>query len=119
MTNLKIMLFHDSFHKHHGLFASWKQLNLQGQFHTAKIQNYSDVFKYLKEIIMLSLTKEGIVAQFLHEAEDFGVSLGRIEYEDFLSDLKNLIRKSIKNKRSEIIEKIRSVSKDIENDKRR
>ena len=64
--------------QHFDLPVCWKQLNLQGQFHTAKIQNYSDVFKYLEEIIMLSLTKEGIVAQFLHEAEDFGVSLSRI-----------------------------------------
>ena len=75
MTNLKIMLFHDSFHKHHGLLASWKQLNLQGQFHTTNIRKITEIFKCLKEIIMLSLTKEGIVAQFLPEAKDFWVSL--------------------------------------------
>jgi len=64
--------------QHHGLFDSWKQLNLQGQFHTTKIQNSFEIFKYLKEIIMLNSTKEGIVAQFLPEAKDFGVSLSRI-----------------------------------------
>ena len=63
--------------QHHGLFASWKQLNLQGQFHITKIQNSFEIFKYLKEIIMLNSTKEGIVVQFLPEAEDFGVSLNQ------------------------------------------
>lgn len=61
--------------QHHGLFASWKQLNLQGQFHTTNIRKITEIFKCLKEIIMLSLTKEGIVAQFLPEAKDFWVSL--------------------------------------------
>ena len=61
--------------QHHGLFASWKQLNLQGKFHTTNIRKITEIFKCLKEIIMLSLTKEGIVAQFLPEAKDFWVSL--------------------------------------------
>ena len=61
-----------------GLFVSWKQLNLQSQFHIAKVQNSFDTFKYLKEIIMLNPTKEGIVVQFLPEAKDFGVSLNQI-----------------------------------------
>ena len=45
-----------------GLFICWKQFNLQGQFHNAKIQNRFGIFKYLKEIIILSLTKEGMMA---------------------------------------------------------
>jgi len=61
-----------------GLLASWKKFNLQSQFHIAKIQNSFETFKYLKEIIMLSFTKEGIVAQFLPETEDFGVSLSQM-----------------------------------------
>ena len=61
-----------------GLFVSWKQLNLQSQFHIAKVQNSFDTFKYLKEIIMLNPTKEGIVVQFLPEAKDFGVSLNQV-----------------------------------------
>ena len=61
-----------------GLLASWKKFNLQSQFHIAKIQNSFEIFKYLKEIIMLSFTKEGIVAQFLPETEDFGVSLSQV-----------------------------------------
>ena len=54
-----------------------------------------------------------------HLLEDFIVC-------NYLSDVTNddenkadNVRKSIKNKHSEIIEKIRNVSKDIENDKRR
>ena len=78
MKNLKIMLFHDSSFQHHGLFVSWKQLNLQGQFHTTKIQKSFELFKCLKEIIMLSLTKEGIVAQFLPKAKDFWVSMSQV-----------------------------------------
>lgn len=42
-----------------GLFVSWKQSNLQSQFHIAKIQNRFEILKYLKEIIMLNSTKEG------------------------------------------------------------
>ena len=61
-----------------GLFVSWKQLNLQSQFHIAKVQNSFDTFKYLKEIIMLNPTKEGIVVQFLPEAKDCGVSLNQV-----------------------------------------
>ena len=61
-----------------GLSVSWKQLNLQSQFHIAKVQNSFDTFKYLKEIIMLNPTKEGIVVQFLPEAKDFGVSLNQV-----------------------------------------
>ena len=61
-----------------GLFVSWKQLNLQSQFHIANVQNSFDTFKYLKEIIMLNPTKEGIVVQFLPEAKDFGVSLNQV-----------------------------------------
>ena len=61
-----------------GLSVSWKQLNLQSQFHIAKVQNRFDTFKYLKEIIMLNPTKEGIVVQFLPEAKDFGVSLNQV-----------------------------------------
>ena len=36
------------------------------------------ILKYLKEIIMLNSTKEGIVVQFLPEAKDFGVSLNQV-----------------------------------------
>ena len=61
-----------------GLSVSWKQLNLQSQFHIAKVQNRFDTFKYLKEIIMLNPTKEGIVVQFLPEAKDFWVSLNQV-----------------------------------------
>ena len=61
-----------------GLSVSWKQLNLQSQFHIAKVQNSFDTFKYLKEIIMLNPTKEGIVVQFLPEAKGFGVSLNQV-----------------------------------------
>ena len=57
------------------LLVSWKKFNLQSQFHSTKIQNSFDIFKYLKEIIMLNPTKDGIVAQFLPEAKDFWVSL--------------------------------------------
>ena len=64
--------------QHNGLFVSWKQSNQQSQFHIAKIQNSFDTFKYLKEIIMLNPTKEGIVVQFLPEAKDFGVSLNQV-----------------------------------------
>ena len=64
--------------QYNGLFVSWKQLNLQSQFHIAKVQNSFDIFKYLKEIIMLNPTKEGIVVQFLPEAKDFGVSLNQV-----------------------------------------
>lgn len=64
--------------QYRGLFFSWKQFNLQGQFHNTKIQNSFGIFKYLKEIIILSLTKEGMMAQFLPEAKDFGVSLSRV-----------------------------------------
>lgn len=64
--------------QHNGLFVSWKQSNLQSQFHIAKIQNSFDILKYLKEIIMLNLTKEGIVVQFLPEAKDFWVSLNQV-----------------------------------------
>ena len=64
--------------QYYGLFVSWKQLNLQSQFHIAKVQNSFDTFKYLKEIIMLNPTKEGIVVQFLPEAKDFGVSLNQV-----------------------------------------
>ena len=62
----------------YSLFASWKQFNLQSQFHTTKIQKSFELFKCLKEIIMLSLTKEGIVAQFLPEAKDFWVSMSQV-----------------------------------------
>jgi hypothetical protein len=61
-----------------GLLASWKKFNLQSQFHIAKIQNSFDIFKYLKEIIMLNSTKEGMVVQFLPEAKDFWVSLNQV-----------------------------------------
>ena len=64
--------------QHHGLFASWKQFNLQSQFHTTKIQKSFELFKYLKEIIMLSSLKEGIVAQFLPKAKDFWVSMSQV-----------------------------------------
>ena len=81
MKNLKIMLnklLLHRFEQYYGLFVSWKQLNLQSQFHIAKVQNSFDTFKYLKEIIMLNPTKEGIVVQFLHEAKDFVVSLNQV-----------------------------------------
>ena len=61
-----------------GLLGCWKQCNLQSQFHIAKIQNSFDILKYLKEIIMLNPTKEGIVVQFLPEAKDFWVSLNQV-----------------------------------------
>lgn len=61
-----------------GLLASWKKFNLQSQFHTTKIQNSFETFKYLSEIIMLNPTKEGIVVQFLPEAKDFWVSLNQV-----------------------------------------
>ena len=64
--------------QHNGLFVSWKQSNLQSQFHIAKIQNSFEIFKYLKEIIMLNSTKEGMVVQFLPEAKDFWVSLNQV-----------------------------------------
>lgn len=61
-----------------GLLASWKKFYLQSQFHIAKIQNSFEIFKYLKEVIMLNSTKEGMVAQFLPEAKDFWVSLNQV-----------------------------------------
>ena len=61
-----------------GLLGCWKQSNLQSQFHIAKIQNSFEILKYLKEIIMLNPTKEGIVVQFLPEAKDFWVSLNQV-----------------------------------------
>jgi hypothetical protein len=69
------------FEKHHGLFVSWKQFNLQSQFHTTKIQKSFELFKCLKEIIILSSLKEGIVVQFLPKAKDFWVSLNQVLYE--------------------------------------
>ena len=74
---LNKLLLH-RFEQYYGLFVSWKQLNLQSQFHIAKVQNSFDTFKYLKEIIMLSSIKEGIVAQFLPKAKDFWVSLSQV-----------------------------------------
>lgn len=68
----------ECFFQHYGLCVRREQFNLQGQFHTAKIPNNFDITKYLKKIIMLSFTKEGIMAQFLPETEYFGVSLSRI-----------------------------------------
>ena len=62
----------------YSLFVSWKQFNLQSQFHIAKILNNFNIIKYLIIIIMLSFTKEGILAQFLPETEDFGVSLSQV-----------------------------------------
>ena len=62
----------------YSLFVSWKQFNLQSQFHTTKIQKSFELFKYLKEIIMLSSLKEGIVAQFLPKAKDFWVSMSQV-----------------------------------------
>ena len=64
--------------KHDGLIVHWKQFNLQSKFHIANIQNIFYIFKYLKRIIKLSLTKEGIVVQFLPEAKDLWVSLNHI-----------------------------------------
>lgn len=61
--------------QYNGLFVCWKKFNLQSQFHTSKVRNITELFKHLKKIIALSLIKEGIVAQFLPEAKDFGVSL--------------------------------------------
>ena len=74
--------------------------------------------KFLKDNYLFSSedTEEAILQHLL---EDFIVC-------NYLSDVTNddenkanNVRNSIKNKRSEIIEKIRNVSKDIENDKRR
>ncbi|MFH7411099.1 hypothetical protein [Acinetobacter variabilis] len=79
------------------------------------VLKYAD---FLRENYLFSPndSEEAILQQLL---EDFIVC-------NYLSDVTNSdeskadnVRKSIKNKRSEIIEKIRSVSKDIENDKRR
>ncbi len=81
MKNLKIMLnklLLHRFEQYYGLFVSWKQFNLQSQFHTTKIQNSFELFKCLKEIIMLNPTKEGIVAQFLPKAKDFWVSMSQV-----------------------------------------
>ena len=64
--------------QYNGLLVSWKKFNLQSQFHITKIQNSFEILKYLKEIIMLNLTKEGIVVQFLPEAKDFWVSLNQV-----------------------------------------
>lgn len=64
--------------QYNGLFVSWKKFNLQSQFHITKMQNSFEILKYLKEIIMLNLTKEGIVVQFLPEAKDFWVSLNQV-----------------------------------------
>ena len=64
--------------QHLDLYVRWKQFNLQGQFHTTKIRKTTELFKHLKKTIILSLTKEGIVAHFLPEAEDFRVSLSRV-----------------------------------------
>ena len=61
-----------------GLLVSWKKFNLQSQFHITKIQNYFEILKYLKEIIMSNLTKEGIVVQFITEAKDFLVSSNQV-----------------------------------------
>src|SRR5574344_461819 len=61
-----------------GLLASWKKFNLQSQFHITKIQNSFETLKYLKEIIMLSSLKDGIVAQFLPKAKDFWVSMSQV-----------------------------------------
>ena len=65
-----------------GLLASWNKFNLQSQFHIAKIQNSFETFKYLKEIIMLNTTKEGIVVQFLPEAKDLWVLRNLINSEN-------------------------------------
>lgn len=62
----------ESLFQHRDLFFRWKQFNVQGQFHIAKIRKITELFKHLKKIIMFSLTKEGKVAHFLPEAEDFG-----------------------------------------------
>src|SRR5574344_430047 len=61
-----------------GLLVSWKQFNLQSQFHTTKIQNSFELLKCLKEIIMLSSLKDGIVAQFLPKAKDCWVSMSQV-----------------------------------------
>ena len=81
MKNLKIMLNKLLLHrieKQVSLFVSRQKFYFQGQFHTTKIINNFNIIKYLKIIIMLSFTKEGIVVQFLPEAEDFGVSLNQV-----------------------------------------
>lgn len=62
--------------QHYGLLVRWNQFYLQSQFHVTKIWKITKLFKCLKKIILLSLTKEGIVAQFLPEAKDLGVSSG-------------------------------------------
>jgi hypothetical protein len=62
----------------YSLFVSWKQFNLQSQFHTTKIQKSFELFKCLKEIIILSSLKDGIVAQFLPKAKDFWVSMSQV-----------------------------------------
>ena len=65
--------------QYHDLLICWKQFNLQCQFHNAKIQNSFDIFKYLKEVIMLNLTKEGIEPSIMkyvrkHPAEAFHIT---------------------------------------------
>ena len=68
----------ESIFQFNGLLVSWKKFNLQSQFHITKIQNSFEILKYLKEIIMLNSTKEGMVVQFLPEAKDFWVSLNQV-----------------------------------------
>lgn len=60
------------------LFVSRQKFYFQSQLHTVKIQNSFEILKYLKEIITLNQTKEGIVVQFLPEAKDFWVSLNQV-----------------------------------------
>ncbi len=76
ITN-NISFFH-RVEKQVSLFIGRQKFYFQCQFHITNIQNSFDIFKYLKEIIILSLTKEGIVVQFLPEAKDFWVSLNQI-----------------------------------------
>lgn len=74
---LDMIKIHHRIEKQVSLFISRQKFYFQRQLHNAKIQNSFDMFKYLKEIITLNPTKEGIVVQFLPEAKDFWVSLNQ------------------------------------------
>ena len=61
-----------------GLLVSWKKFNLQSQFHITKIQNSFEILKYLKEIIMLNLTKRGDSGSIPPRTKDFWVSSNQV-----------------------------------------
>lgn len=63
--------FPNGFEKQFSLFSSWKKFDFQRQFHTPNIQVFSDMRKYLIEII----NKRRNLGQFLPLPEGEGVSL--------------------------------------------